>query len=74
MSESGQLEVASFYEDSSTREESCARVAEFPVQFSPPLSFQISRQRLINKVHEMKVDAFDMLEINSLNDISSRGQ
>jgi hypothetical protein len=43
MIEQGQLDVGSLFPDSSTREESLQRLAEFPVQFGPPLSFQISR-------------------------------
>jgi hypothetical protein len=56
MIEQGQLDVGSLFPDSSTREESLQRLAEFPVQFGPPLSFQISRQQLINKVQELKID------------------
>lgn len=68
---SGQLEVSSFYEASKQMEDSSNRVAEFPVQFGPPLSYQIARQRLVNKIHELQIQATDMLEINSLQEIEA---
>lgn len=64
--ESGQLDVQSFFDESTTKEESCARVREFPVQFGPPLSYQIARQRLINKVREMNLDVDDIILRNSI--------
>ena len=54
--ESGQLDVATLYDQSHNREESCLRISEFPVQFGPPLAFTISRQRLLNKVSELKIE------------------
>ena len=49
--ESGHLEVESLFLPSSNCEDICQRVREFPVQFGPPLAFQIARQRLLNKVN-----------------------
>jgi hypothetical protein len=63
--------VKALYDESENKQESIAKLIDFPVQFSPPLSYSISRQRLINMIDKMSLPVADIIERDSLQQMNT---